>query len=92
MRSSRRFSQAIAEGDGISLLADVHDADGARAAEAVGADAVVVRSPAHGLREATELPVLWHGGGSPGGRHRGAGADALLLVVDGFGEDDDGAL
>ena len=90
MRSSRRFSQAIAEGDGISVLAEVHDADGARAADSAGADGVVVRTPAAGVRDATELPLLWLGDGSPDDA-RGAGADALLLVVDGL-DDDDGRL
>ena len=89
MRSSRRFSQAIAEGDGISVLAEVRDADGARAAEDAGADGLVVRAPAVGVRDATELPLLWLGDGSPDEASR-AGADALLLVADGI--DDDGTL
>ena len=90
MRSSRRFSQAIAEGDGISVLAEVRDADGARAAEDAGADGLVVRAPAVGVRDATELPLLWLGHGSPDEASR-AGADALLLVADGI-DDDDGTL
>ena len=59
MTAERRFSHAIAEGDGISVIAAVEDADAARAAEAQRAEAlVVVRDPAV-LREATGLPILW---------------------------------
>lgn len=57
--AERRFSHAIAEGDGISVIAAVEDADAARAAEAQRAEAlVVVRDPA-ALRDATGLPILW---------------------------------
>src|SRR6266508_3590388 len=57
--ASRRFSQAISEGDGISVIVAVQDAAGARDAEAQGAEAIVVRDAFDGLREATELPILW---------------------------------
>ena len=40
VRSERRFSQAIAEGDGISVIVDVSDPDGARRAAAQGAEAL----------------------------------------------------
>jgi indole-3-glycerol phosphate synthase len=57
--AARRFSHAIAEGDGISVIAAVEDADAARAAEAQRAEAVVVvREPAS-VRGATSLPILW---------------------------------
>jgi indole-3-glycerol phosphate synthase len=57
--AERRFSHAIAEGDGISVIAAVEDADAARAAEAQRAEAlVVIRDPA-ALRDATALPILW---------------------------------
>jgi indole-3-glycerol phosphate synthase len=87
MRGSRRFSQAISEGDGISLLADVGDAEGAREAEAGGAEGVVGRAPIKGVREATELPILWSRQDSPDEAHR-AGADACLLVLDALSEED----
>lgn len=59
MTAARRFSHAIAEGDGISVIAAVEDADAARAAEAQRAEAlVVVRDPAS-VRDATALPILW---------------------------------
>ena len=53
-----RFSQAISEGDGISLIVEVADADGAREAEAQGAEAVIVRAA---LNDEVDLPVLWCG-------------------------------
>jgi len=56
--ASRRFSHAIAEGDGISVVAAVEDADAARAAEAQRAEALVVDGDPGGLREATSLPIL----------------------------------
>ena len=59
MSASRRFSHAIAEGDGISVVAAVEDADAARAAEAQRAEALVVNGDPARLREATRLPILW---------------------------------
>jgi SpoU rRNA methylase family enzyme len=56
---SRRFSHAIAEGDGISVVAAVDDAEAARAAEAQRAEALVVNGDPASLREATRLPILW---------------------------------
>ena len=87
MRASRRFSQAISEGDGISLLADVDDADAARAAESDGAEAIIVRAALVGVREATDLPILWCTG-EPLERVRDEGADACLLVLERFEEND----
>ena len=43
---SRRLSQAIAEGDGISVLVEVADAVAAQAAQDQGAEGLVVRGPA----------------------------------------------
>jgi indole-3-glycerol phosphate synthase len=57
--ASRRFSHAIAEGDGISVVAAVEDPDAARAAEAQRAEALVVSGDPALLREATGLPILW---------------------------------
>jgi indole-3-glycerol phosphate synthase len=57
--ASRRFSNAIAEGDGISVVAAVEDPDAARAAEAQRAEALVVNGDPARLREATRLPILW---------------------------------
>jgi indole-3-glycerol phosphate synthase len=78
--ASRRFSQAISEGDGISVLVDVRDSGGARAAAAQGAEAIVVRDSFDGLRESTELPILWIAEGRPEDAAR-AGADACVVAA-----------
>jgi indole-3-glycerol phosphate synthase len=85
---SRRFSQAISEGDGISLLADVATPDEAVAAEAAGAEAIVVRTAVSGAREATALPILWCATG-PLGAALAAGADAVLLVLAELDDDEE---
>ena len=58
----RRLSQAIAEGDGISVIVEVDGPEAALDAEEVGAEAVVVRAMAAGqlgsIRGATDLPIL----------------------------------
>ena len=77
----RRFSQAISEGDGISVLAEVRTPDDAQRAEAEGAEGIVVRAAHRGVRDVTELPILWRGPVAAE-EARGAGADAVLLVVE----------
>jgi indole-3-glycerol phosphate synthase len=85
VNESRRFSHAIAEGDGISVVAAVADADAARAAEAQRAEALVVDGDPTHLREATRLPILWR---SDAAVERAAGAaDAVTLALP--DEDDD---
>jgi indole-3-glycerol phosphate synthase len=86
VRSERRFSEAIAEGDGISVIAAVGDAEAARTAASEGAEALVVRGPVGDLRAVTELPVLWRSAGSPSEAAL-AGADAWLVAVADAGED-----
>ena len=88
-RGGRRFSQAISEGDGISVIVEVDGPESARTAEADGAEGVVVRSALPGIREATELPILWRGGGTAEDAER-AGADALFVVAEEHDEDGDG--
>jgi indole-3-glycerol phosphate synthase len=88
VRGERRFSQAISEGDGISVLVDVADGDAARAAEAQGAEAVVVRGKLDDVRGATELPILWRSRGEPADAAR-AGADACLVSVEDADEDEE---
>ena len=83
-----KFSQAISEGDGISLIVDVADADAARAAAAQGAEAVALEAPIDDLREVTDLPVLWRAAGPPS-RAALAGADAWIVAVAEAGEDGD---
>ena len=87
MAGSRRFSQAISEGDGISVIVPVADADAAGAAEQQGAEAVVLTRPVESVRGATRLPILWRGGGGSTDAER-AGADACVLVVEGAADED----
>ena len=87
MRNERRFSLAISEGDGISVIVDVGDPESARAAAAQGAEAIVVGSEVGDLRAVTELPILWRAG-SPSEAAL-AGADAWLVAVGDAGEDGD---
>ncbi|MFL6030768.1 MAG: hypothetical protein ACJ74D_12160 [Gaiellaceae bacterium] len=83
-----RFSQAISEGDGISLIVDVADADAARAAADQGAEAVAVTAAIGDLRDVIELPILWRAAGGPSEAAIG-GADAWLISVSAAGDDGD---
>ena len=85
MNGTRRFSQAISEGDGISFVAALEAAEQARTAELAGAEAVLVWSgreqDLRALRETTSLPILFYWDGE----HAAAleGADACLVEVRG---------
>jgi indole-3-glycerol phosphate synthase len=81
-------SQAISEGDGISLIALVGSAEAARAAEEEGAEGIAVSSQVAALRDATSLPILWRAGGRLVDAHQG-GADAFLLVAHSLGDEDE---
>src|SRR5205823_654723 len=83
----RRLSQAISEGDGISIVALVDGADRARAAEGQGAEALAVRAGAPGLRDATPLPIFFRVDASPEAAQE-AGADACLIVVEEHDDED----
>src|SRR2546423_12237675 len=83
------FSHAIAEGDRISVVAAVEDADSARSAEAQRAEALVVTANPAAVRDATSLPILWRGE-IPFDLASSA-ADAVMIVFDGL-DDDDGRL
>jgi hypothetical protein len=88
MSSLRRFSQAISEGDGISLLALVQSDDDIAQIDNDRADAVIV-SPGHDalverVRSATTLPMLVQWAGNPPADLDGV--DACLLPV---GSDED---
>lgn len=89
--TSRRLSQAISEGEGISLIAHVDGPDAARVAEENGADAVAVITSVDGLREATRLPIVWavHGDVEEA---KNDGADAYVLAVVPFDEAEEGFL
>jgi indole-3-glycerol phosphate synthase len=83
----RRLSQAISEGDGISIIALVADPGTARAAEEQGAEGLAVRAAAPDLREATALPILFRVDASPEAASE-AGADACLIVVEDHDEEE----
>jgi indole-3-glycerol phosphate synthase len=83
----RRLSQAISEGDGISIVALVADPNGARSAEKQGAEGLAVLAPAAGLRDATHLPILFRTDASPEAA-RDAGADACLVIVEEHNEEE----
>jgi hypothetical protein len=88
MTSARRFSQAISEGDGISVIAVVTNAEAAFTAAAHGAEGLIVAGSVPGLPEATPLPILWRGEGPPAAAHA-AGADACVLVAAALQDDGD---
>jgi hypothetical protein len=59
----RRLSQAISEGDGISLIVAVDGADEARRAEERGAEALLASGAAvDAIRQASALPIVGFGG------------------------------
>lgn len=74
-----RLSQAIAEGDGISILVEVTGPDAAGAAERQGADVLVAGSGAAAIRGASRLPLLHLGVPRDAGSD---GADAVVVVPD----------
>lgn len=84
--ANSRFSHAIAEGDGISVIVAVDDPDSARAAEEQRAEALVVRSDPTAVRRATSLPILWRAAVSL--EQASTSADAVMLVFDTLEEDD----
>jgi indole-3-glycerol phosphate synthase len=83
--TDRRLSQAIAEGDGISVLVEIGSGDAARRAQQRGAEGVVVRG-AHAMlgREVT-LPLLAYGP-APEEAAESAAAAVVLAIED---EDDE---
>jgi hypothetical protein len=85
----RRFSHAIAEGDGISVIAAVADAKAARAAEAQRAEALIVGGDPADVKGATALPILWRSASAPGSA-AGIG-DAVTLSVPADPEDEEEA-
>jgi hypothetical protein len=76
VNAGRRFSQAVSEGDGISLIAPVSTTDEAARAEADGAEALLVYSGHEDtlkrIREVSGLPILFFWDGER--------ADALVNV------------
>lgn len=81
--SGRRLSQAISEGDGISVIVAVDGPAAAREAEAGGAEGLLVAaaeaSVLAAVKDATELPVIVV---FEPGRSVPDGADACIVDVD----------
>jgi hypothetical protein len=84
MTGSRRLRHAISEGDGISVIVPVSGLDGARSAEAQGAEGLLVSAALRGIREATSLPVIWRGADQPDTD----GADAYVLSAEGIEDEE----
>ncbi|HXF98769.1 MAG TPA: hypothetical protein VNJ46_09190 [Gaiellaceae bacterium] len=74
-----KLSQAIAEGEAISILVEVRDAKTARTAERQGADGLVAGPDASEVRASSELPLLYRG---PLHVASGLAADAVVVPVD----------
>jgi hypothetical protein len=77
----RRLSQAISEGDGISLIVTVAGPEEARQAEAGGAEALLADDHADAIRAATSLPILT-AAGSAGDARIGRPGDEDIELVD----------
>jgi indole-3-glycerol phosphate synthase len=84
MTGFRRFSQAISEGDGISVVAEVDGAEAARRAESDGAEGVLVHPHSthaiDSIRQAVSVPVLVHWTGDHAASL--AGADACMVDLE----------
>jgi hypothetical protein len=74
-----RLSQAIAEGDGISVLVEVYDMTAAGSAEGQGADGLVVRSGVGTVQTWSQLPLLFLGAANEA---RAAAADAVVVPAE----------
>jgi hypothetical protein len=85
MTGQRRLSQRISEGDGISVIVPVADVETARAAEAGGAEGLLVTADLPGVRDATGLPIIWRATGAEVGTADGCVLDAVEF------EEDDGS-
>jgi hypothetical protein len=79
MRAMTKLSQAIAEGDGISILVEVGDAAAAARAEGQGAEGLVAVGQPAGVRAASGLPLLHRGGPAAASA---AGAHAVVVPPD----------
>jgi hypothetical protein len=76
----RRLSQAISEGDGISLIVAVAGPEEARQAEAGGAEALLADDHADAIRAATGLPILTAAGSAGDARIVRPGDEDIELV------------
>ena len=83
---AQRFSHAISEGDGISVIVAVDDVEAAQSAEAQRAEGLVVDRDPRPIREASGLPILWR---APVPLEEASQiADAYLLVFESLDDDD----
>jgi indole-3-glycerol phosphate synthase len=88
MSGFRRVSQAISEGDGISLLVPVSEPAQAAGVEDEGADVIIAEGAAPGaLREATSLPMLCRQGGFTPAAAVAGGADGYIISVSASGDE-----
>ena len=78
--TDRRLSQAIAEGDGISVLVEIGSGDAARRAEQRGAEGVVVRGTHASLGREVALPLLAYGPAPEGAAESAAAALPALIA------------
>jgi hypothetical protein len=83
--SERRLSQAISEGDGISVLVEVGNGDAARRAEDRGAEGVVVRGAHSMLGQEIAVPLLAYG---PEPEDAAASAAAAVVLMPGSEDDE----
>jgi indole-3-glycerol phosphate synthase len=88
---SRRFSQAISEGDGISIIAEVREPEAAQLAERDGAEGLLVSTGYEerlsGIREAVSVPILFYWKGQRA--ERLGGADACVVDAATWSNDDE---
>jgi len=85
---SRRVSQALSEGDGISLIVPVREAAHATGAEEEGADAIIAEGSPTALREATTLPMLCRDGTLTPADAFALGADGYIISVAAVDDED----
>ena len=79
IRPVGKLSQAIAEGDGISILVQADDVTSAVAAEQQGADGLVALAGAGEIRASSQLPLLHLGGLAEASN---VAADGVVVPVD----------
>jgi indole-3-glycerol phosphate synthase len=87
----RRFSQAISEGDGISIIAEVREPEAAQLAERDGAEGLLVSTGYEerlsGIRDAVSVPILFYWKGQRADRLDGA--DACVVEASTWSSDDE---
>jgi indole-3-glycerol phosphate synthase len=91
MNGARRFSQAISEGDGISIIAEVREPEAAQLAERDGAEGLLVSTGYEerlgGIREVVSLPILFYWKGQRADRL--GGADACVVDASVWSSEDE---